>query len=208
MEESIMTDQSSNRLALIGGVLALAFAACDAPPVGPELDAATVSTTDARLGHSNATVSIPFRADMFTVLDGMIPDPLCGDFPRLLNTQVGEGEATHLGQFSVIITFCVDVTDVLDDGTLTGDESLPYDNGFGILTAANGDELYIEISGAVLPSDQPGYNLEFRDTFRFTGGAGRFVGATGEGMTESFVDQSADRTDHLWLGTLVMPVGR
>lgn len=202
-----MMDRNTTGLALMGAVLAVALAACDGP-VGPELDAATVSAADVQFGHSSAAITIPFRADLFTLLAGMTPDPTCGVFPRLLNTQIGEGEATHLGRFSVIITFCVDITDVLDDGTLTGGESLPYDNGFGILTAADGDELYLEISGAVLPSDQPGYNLEFRDPFSFTGGTGRFAGATGTGMTESFVNQSTNQTDHTWLGTLVLPAGR
>jgi hypothetical protein len=102
----------------------------------------------------------------------------------------------------------VDVTDVLDDANLTAGESLPYDNGFGILTAANGDVLYLEISGAVLPTDHPNYDFEFKDPFHFTGGTGRFAGASGEGMTDSFVDRSDDRTDHEWIGTLVLPAKR
>ena len=115
--------------------------------------------------------------------------------------------ATQLGRFSVRITFCMDVTDVLD-GQLTEGESIPYDNGFGTLVAANGDELYIEISGAVLPSSHPDFDFEFRDRFQFTGGTGRFAGASGAGMTDSFVDMSADRTDHGWRGTLIRRRGR
>lgn len=199
-----MIDRTPARLARMGIVLSLALAACDAP-MGPEADVATLPVADARLGFSDAAVSTPFRADMFTRLEELVPDPECGDFPRLLNTQSGEGEATHLGRFSIVITFCVDVTDVLDDGTLTAGESLPYDNGFGTLTAANGDMLHLEISGAVLPSDHPDYDFEFQDPFHFTGGTGRFAGATGEGLTASFVDQSDDRTDHEWIGTLVLP---
>lgn len=199
-----MIDRTPVRLAQMGIVFSLALAACDAP-MGPEADAALFPVVDARFGYSDATVSKSFRAHMFTLLQGMVPSPECGDFPRLLNTQIGEGEATHLGRVSVVITFCVDVTDVLDDGTLTEGESLPYDNGFGTLTAANGDMLYLEISGAVLPSDHPDYDLEFKDAFQFTGGTGRFAGATGEGLTASFVDQSANRTDHEWIGTLVLP---
>lgn len=202
-----MIDRTPTRLALIGIVLSLALAACDTP-VGPDADAALSPVANAQLGYGDDALARPFRAQMFTRLVGMAPDPTCGDFPRLLNTQVGEGQVTHLGQVSVVITFCVDVTDVLDDGTLTAGESLPYDSGLGTLTAANGDMLYLTISGAVLPSDDPDYDLEFKDPFHFTGGTGRFVGATGEGMTASFVDQSDDRTDHQWLGTLVLPAQR
>jgi hypothetical protein len=199
-----MIDRITARLAPMGIVLLLTIAACDTP-MEPEAEVAPHPVADAQLGYDNGAVSKPFRARMFTRLAGLVPDPRCGDFPRLLNTQAGEGQATHLGRFSVVITFCVDVTDVLDDGMLTAGESLPYDNGFGTLTGANGDVLYIEISGAVLPSDHPDYNFEFHDPFHFTGGTGRFTGATGEGMTASFVDQSDDRTDHEWLGTLVLP---
>lgn len=198
-----MMNRSPARLAPMGIALALALAACDAP-VGPDLDAAPAAY--AQRGYGDGAVATPFRADFVTRGLGLVPDAACGDFPRLLNTQVGEGQATHLGRFSVVITFCMDVTDVLDDGQLTAGESVPYDNGFGILTAANGDELHIEISGAVLPSDNPGYDFEFRDEFRFTDGTGRFAGATGEGMTDSFVVQAEDRTDHEWIGTLVTPL--
>jgi hypothetical protein len=121
---------------------------------------------------------------------------------------VGGGVATLLGRFSTRITFCMDATDVLDDGQLTEGESLPYVDGVGTLIAANGDELYIEISGAVLPSSDPEFDLEFQDRFRFTGGTGRFAGAAGEGVTRSFVDQAADRTQHLWTGTLIRAPGR
>ena len=196
-----MIDRTSTRLVHMGIVLTLAFAACDAP-MGPESDVDAVA--NARLGYGDGAVSMPFRADMFTQGQGLVPAAECGAFPRLLNTQVGEGEATRLGRFSVVITFCMDVTDVLDDGMLTEGESIPYDNGFGILTAANGDVLYLEISGAVLPSDDPDYDFEFQDAFQFTGGTGRFAGATGEGTTASFVNQSEDRTDHEWRGTLVL----
>lgn len=200
-----MMNRSPARLAPMGIVLALALAACDAP-VGPDLDTVPGPAVDAQRGYGDGAVAKPFRADLVTRGQGLMPDAECGDFPRLLNTQVGEGQATHLGRFSVVITFCMDVTDVLDDGQLTAGESIPYDNGVGILTAANGDELHIEISGAVLPSDNPDYDFEFRDEFRFTGGTGRFAGATGEGMTDSFVVQSEDRTDHEWIGTLVTPL--
>lgn len=197
-----MIDRIPARLAPMGTVLFLvAFAACDSP-VGPESDVDAIA--NARLGYSDGAVSVPFRADMFTQGQGLVPSSACGAFPRLLNTQVGEGEASHLGRFSVVITFCMDVTAVLD-GMLTEGESIPYDNGFGTLTAANGDVLYLEISGAVLPSDDPDYDFEFMDAFQFTGGTGRFAGATGEGMTASFVNQSEDRTDHEWVGTLVLP---
>jgi hypothetical protein len=202
-----MMDRSLARLACMGIIVVLAPAACDAP-VGPEVEVAHAPAAHATFGHADGTVATPFRANLFTLLEGVVPDPACGDFPRLLNTQVGEGVSTRLGRFSIRITFCFDVTDLPDDGVLGPGESLPYDNGFGILTAANGDRLHMEVSGAVLPSSHPDYDFEFHDPFTFVGGTGRFTGATGQGVTASFVDRSADRTDHEWFGILVLPRGR
>lgn len=191
--------------AAIAGLLGLA--ACEAPTVPTTLDDLALSRVSAAEAGS-PTVTLPFEARLFTAGEGLQPDPACGEPPRLLNTQVGEGHATHLGRFSIRITFCMDVTDVLDDGQLTEGESVPYDNGSGTLVAANGDELHMEISGTVLPSGDPAFDFEFHDPFRFTGGRGRFAGAAGEGTTDSFVIQAEDRTDHDWSGTLVLPRGR
>lgn len=202
-----MMDRSHVSLFTTAAVALVAMVGCDGP-VSPAADPVAVPAVD--LDHAGAEVAVatPFRARFFTDGQGLAPDPACGDPPNFLNTQVGEGEATHLGRFSVRITFCMDATDVLDDGQLTEGESLPYDNGSGVFVAANGDELHFEISGAVLPSDHPDFDFEFQDAFRFTGGTGRFEAASGEGMTDSFVDQAAGRTHHDWSATLSVPRGR
>lgn len=166
---------------------------------------------DATLRKENAgqhAVEIPFRASAFTELRSLAPDPTCGDPPFFLNTQVGEGRATHLGRFSVEFTFCVDASDLLDDGVLSEGESLPYTDGVGVLVAANGDELYLSIAGTVVPSEDPDYDFQFQDPFDFAGGTGRFEGATGSGVTDSFVSQATDRTDHTWNGTLIVQRGK
>lgn len=158
------------------------------------------------LGRDNGGVTVPFKAAFFTDLVALMPDESCGAPPRLLNIQEGFGQSTHLGRFTVRITFCVDVTDILD-GALTDGESLPYDSGEGTLIAANGDRLFITIAGAVLPSDHPDFDFEFADPFQFTGGTGRFAGAGGSGMTNSLVDFQAARTHHHWSGSLTLPRG-
>jgi len=174
-----------------------------------ESDPAAKST----LGRNNVIVAKPFKADLFTDLAGLTEDPSCEggnpNDPFFLNTQVGEGESTQLGRFTVHITFCVDVTD-LSDGVLDPGESLPYKNGVGTMTAANGDELMFTISGEVLPSDKPGFDFEFFDTFVFSGGTGRFTNASGSGETSSFVDFTSvpSRTQHDWRGVLRLVPGR
>lgn len=156
-----------------------------------------------------------FEASFFTdiVINSEDPDdpeasgPLkggCTEEPfTFFNVQEGSGQATHLDNLFTRITFCVDTADLQDDGTLTGDESTPYNNGQGIFKDANGDELHFTIEGAVLPSDHPDYDFEFQDPFTFTGGTGRFAGASGSGTTDSFVNHSTNRTDHTWNATLI-----
>ncbi len=191
------------------GFLIIPFAACDAtaPVSAPEeaVPSLELSSTES-WGHARRgrRVARPFKARAFTLLESLAPDPRCGAPPRFLNVQVGEGRGTHLGRFDIRFEFCVDATDLLDDGQLTEGESLPYDNGTGTIVAANGDELYLVIEGAVVPSAHPDYDFEFRDPFEFVGGTGRFAEAGGAGTTESYVEQATDRTDHRLMGRLVL----
>ena len=121
-----------------------------------------------------------------------------------LNLQVGGGNATHLGKFSTSLWFCGST------------EDFTYANGKGEFIAANGDKLYFEIpSGEVmwLTEPNPPYELFFKDPFIFTGGTGRFEGASGGGNTDSLVDLLDDdgnlieehQTDHTWVGVLNLP---
>lgn len=203
--------QPHSKLAAL--ILSLAIgplAACEltSPLNAPDLDSPAMSRSHTP-DHAFAPhgVALPLRVMAFTDLESLTPDPRCGEPPRLLNIQVGEGQGTHLGRFDIRFEFCVDITDLLDDGQLTEGESIPYDNGIGIIVAANGDELHLTIEGAVLPSDDPSYDFEFQDPFEFVGGTGRFAGAGGSGTTDSHVDQETNRTDHLLSGTLVLRPG-
>jgi len=49
-----------------------------------------------------------------------------------------------------------------------------------------------------------GYDLEFMDPFEITGGTGQFEGATGSGMTESYVNMTTGITDHVWTGKITI----
>ena len=184
--------------------LGLLAGACSNPasPSLDELDATLLAgASDVR------QITVPFKSHFFTKETSLAPDPVCGAPPRFLNVQEGSGQATHLGRFSIRITFCVDATDILDDGQLTEGESLPYDDGVGVFTAANGDELHITVAGAVLPSDHPDFDFEFDDPYVISGGTGRFAGASGGGTTNSFV-RSGVATTHNWSGSLTFRPGR
>lgn len=163
-------------------------------------------------GVQNGYVSKPFKSTFFTS-GGIQPGPesveRCGAPPLFYNVQEGYGEATHLGRFSIRITFCVDATDLLDDGVLTEGESIPYfsnENTEGYMITANGDKLYSLIEeGEILPSSVAGYDFMFMDPLAFAGGTGRFEGASGSGTTNSLVIVDPERTDHLWNGSLNIP---
>lgn len=139
--------------------------------------------------------NLPFKATFQTTLVSLDPtSPDCSAPHVALNTQAGGGTATHIGSFTTTITFCVDPA------------TFEYVNGEGSLIAANGDEIFIAIAlGQILPTTEPGYDLEFKDPFMITGGTGRFYGASGGGTTDSFVNLTTQQTDHVWTGTISVP---
>lgn len=166
-------------------------------------------------------VTVPFKANFYTVRDySFAPD--CSayasdnpdeDFGAPGNYQVGGGEGTHLGEFTTIISFC-------------GGPNFQYRAGEGVFVAANGDELYYNIPPADVIGqiyqvfDDPYYELWFGDEFEFTGGTGRFAGASGGGTTDSWVNLidggwanfpdgflAEHQTDHVFTGTLTFYPG-
>jgi hypothetical protein len=89
--------------------------------------------------------------------------------------QAGSGTATHLGQTSLSASLEVDETPF----PTTGCVSVSFT---GTLVAANGDELRFTKTGSVCPQKDGSLPGHFQ--FSFTGGTGRFQGATGSGTVE------------------------
>ena len=195
-------------LKLIGIVLLVTalFMACEmtTKEIKPGND--LVSVENDRLGSSenpgDKMVMVPFKSKFYTEQEGDLDFEACkGDFIAL-NTQVGGGNATHLGKFTARMTFCMNF-----------DESDPdnfamYWGVDGAFIAANGDELWFTVSGQVILYPEgfdPFYLAYFDDEFIFLGGTGRFEGATGSGKTNSFTNFA--HTDHNWTGTLILIKG-
>lgn len=177
--------------------------ACTEPATSPLDGAAAFSAV-----NRDGSVNLPFKAGMTTASTGAVPDPnACPGATELREHQVGEGEGTMLGRFTVEFTFCIDIADLLDDGQLTAGESIPYSDGTGTFTAANGDQLIMSISGEIVPGNRPGYPLEFHDAFEWIGGSGRFESASGSGMTDSYIQQSPNFVVHDLTGTLTLHPG-
>lgn len=134
-----------------------------------------------------------FEATFFTTLVSILPDSVnCSAPYTFLNTQEGNGTASLIGSFTTRMTFCVNPA------------TFEYVDTEGSFVGANGDEIFFTGGGQVVPTQEPGYDLEFKDPFTITGGMGRFLGATGTMTTNSYVNQTTGQTDHVWTGTITL----
>ena len=108
-------------------------------------------------GPGAAEKLVPFKGTSSGVVTAVGFDPVAG----IAYTHVeGEGQATHLGQFTVTGDVAVDVATGIPLGTWT-------------LTAANGDMLFMDMGGHGIDATH-GFGA-----FTVAGGTGRFQGATG-----------------------------
>ena len=92
-------------------------------------------------------------------------------FPFAHESTAAEGEATHIGHYTMVGDFVVDVR----LGTATG---------LFTLTAANGDKLFLDMQGSGVPTDP----TKTVAKFTVTGGTGRFEGATGSFTADNEFD--------------------
>jgi hypothetical protein len=92
-----------------------------------------------------------------------------GGHPGFFLTLVGlgEGQFTHLGRTTVSATSCL------------SPDSLLNVEGEGVLTAANGDMVFITFENTTVPTGDPDI-VEVEGTQSIVGGTGRFEGASGD----------------------------
>lgn len=146
-------------------------------------------------------VTIPLKCD-FTVWDHSDwTDTRCGGLPVLYAIMIGEGKMSHLGTMTTSMTFCMNI------------ETGEYYDAECTFVAANGDELYGVIPlGYCVPNEGDNsdyYQGKFDDPLYFTGGTGRFEGATGEVTTNAWIhdptpDDEVWHTDFFSTGTLIL----
>lgn len=100
-------------------------------------------------------------------VEAVIYDAAPGDAPNEVRLffRVEKGQGTHVGRFTTLGELLVD-TDTLEF------------TGTNTLTAANGDQIFIEITGGLTPTDDPEVFIISVET-EFVGGTGRFREATG-----------------------------
>jgi hypothetical protein len=85
----------------------------------------------------------------------------------------------------------------------TAGKGIAVTDGKGVITAANGDALFVSFNGLVLPSGTEG---EF--AFVITGGRGRFLGATGSGRIRCVADAGQNRLTRDFEGSVSAPVAQ
>jgi hypothetical protein len=121
--------------------------------------------------HANGLV--PFHATFQqTIVDFSCEDAAC-DMAQIVLS--GHGTATHLGKATELINATIDSTNA------TPAHPCSVLNDTRILTAANGDQLFISGTGTAC-TDPNNPDLETATfTWTVTGGTGRFAGATGSG---------------------------
>ena len=152
-------------------------------------------------------VTVPLKADFSVVPEAFIPDNTHPEYSTRL-IMVGEGTMSHFGKMTTRMVFYGNMVPVG-----------PYGHGTGTFIAANGDELYFEFDEGLIilnEEDNAGFYLtRFNDEMFFTGGSGRFKGASGSLWSNAFVhylDPEVEgdywHTDFFSYGTLIMAKGK
>ncbi|NNE77492.1 MAG: hypothetical protein HKN31_10520 [Pricia sp.] len=151
------------------------------------------------------TDPIPFRLEFFSAGAPIEGNTSCGEPPNFMIRQLGEGvNDPLLGNYTFVAQFCNNV----ESGEY-GEHDIFAEEGrsstFAYFQTENGDRLYIgPIKGQLIPSTKEGYDLMFQDPFMIESGTGRFEGATGSGMIDSYVKAAELRTDHVWTGSIIL----
>jgi hypothetical protein len=143
---------------------------------------------DLQATRSAAGSTIPFKTSSYTFrVTGAAPEAGCDASGESRVYATGKGAATHLGRYTVTLSFCSH-----PDGTLT--------EGRGTFVAANGDLLNFTFHGtsAFIPPS----SLDFTSFATFTGGTGRFEDAGGEATVTGSVDLGTGAGDGRWEGTI------
>jgi hypothetical protein len=155
----------------------LMVAGCSSSPIAPDAALGGASVDDqARAAHR-----LPWRISATVAVTEVPPPAGCLAF----FTTVIEGTATHLGEFTGTGTTCVLSQTPDPDPPFTPDGPPPYataefTNPRWTLTAANGDELWLETPGAVGVFSLANKAFKAEGAQVIVGGTGRFAGATGE----------------------------
>lgn len=153
------------------------------------------------VGPSDRPMHMRLTVELVGPVATPLPECLVGHFSSVI-----AGHATHLGKVSGVGSTCIMGLAPDADPPFLPPGPPPYATGvfsnpLWVLTAANGDELWLEafdavvVLGGVNPADGSYTSLAARGTHRVIGGTGRFAGATGELRTVA-VNEDGQGPDH------------
>lgn len=155
-------------------------------------------------------VTVPFEAHM-------LGTPILIDYENSECAQQGnpvhviaeaEGTATHMGKVHVTFDFCA--------GGQDPDIEVPHMTvgpGSYVLTAANGDELFLHTEGGAVifgrTDEHPDDVIDYwRYPYIITGGTGKFQGASGEIYSDDYDTSLNDQSVHNWTGEITLVKGK
>ena len=155
---------------VIATLLTLVAAACSEPgsPAGPSAihpgnNSDPSSGASSGTTMASAAVRLPFKGSLQGNADPPVFEP--PPSPYFSAHLLAEGQATHLGRFTMDLSHRVNLE--------TG-EGL----GTALFTAANGDTLTTDVKGQAKPAGTP-TAFTVVEVHTVTGGTGRFAGSTG-----------------------------
>jgi hypothetical protein len=140
---------------------------------------------------------VAFKATMVSPLaqDSIVTIPVN---PPILSVHItGTGQSPLLGP----------ITYIEHHITHVGVDGIPKfsTDGLGVITAANGDSLFLTYGGFVHTTETPGV-FTGEDAFTVTGGTGKFLGATGSGsQTRLFDPVDKKQVTFTWEGMISRP---
>jgi hypothetical protein len=135
---------------------------------------------------------VPFKATVGPYVGDVFVVPVS---PPILSARTtAKGEATLLGPVTYLDLHTVQLG--VDGGPLS------FKDGIGVMTAANGDALFISRNG-LSRATATGVAVEFG--YIVTGGRGRFAGATGSGVGRAVGDRSKNEITVVFEGTISAP---
>jgi len=158
---------------------ALALASCTA-------DASRDSLAPTAPVRSAATAPLPFRGTVELIRISVTPlGPA-----KVLSHSEGTGTATHLGRYSIVAETTIDFA----ARTSTAQR---------ILTAANGDALFVTVTAQATPNAD-GVTFNVVESATITGGTGRFAGATGTYTANCVSNQVTGTSTGTFEGTITL----
>lgn len=125
------------------------------------------------LSHGPAGKVVPFSGSLVGSPDATIPRLTCPVGQSATTPLRLTGDISHLGASSITVAACNRVTGLITNGVTVSQ------TGNGVITAANGDEIFYTYTGAARITTNCSFLNNGAYDMVITGGTGRFEGGSG-----------------------------